>query len=89
MAIANGSVTNAKSKGESGQPCLVPRFKGKIEEDTPLARTEHTGEEYKSFIQDMFFRVSVAFLKLDNHISVLKSHTDKQYLNQFFHYEVS
>ncbi len=53
MAIASGSITNAKSKGESGQPCLVPRFKGKIEEDTPLARTEHTGEEYKSFIQDM------------------------------------
>ncbi|RXN18145.1 ubiquitin system component Cue domain containing [Labeo rohita] len=43
MAIAKGSITNAKSKGESGQPCLVPRFKGKLEEDTPFVRTEQTG----------------------------------------------
>lgn len=53
MAIGKGSITNAISKGESGLPCLVPHFKGKLEEDTHFVRTEHTGKEHKNLIQGM------------------------------------
>lgn len=53
MAIAKGSIANAKSSGESGQPCLVSLFKGKFEEAIRFTQTEDVGVEYKSLIQDM------------------------------------
>lgn len=53
MEIAKSSITNAKSRGESGQPCLLPCFKEKLEEDSPFVRTEQTGKEYQSLIQEM------------------------------------
>lgn len=41
---ANGSITIAKSKGDNGQPCLVPLVNEKESEQMPLVITAAFGQ---------------------------------------------
>lgn len=50
---ANDSITRVKSKGDRGQPCLVPRSNEKREDRVLLVGIEALGEEYESLIQRM------------------------------------
>ncbi|CAJ0949108.1 unnamed protein product [Ranitomeya imitator] len=43
---ARGSTANAKSSGDSGHPCLVPLYRPKLPDNSPLTLTLAVGEEY-------------------------------------------
>ncbi len=48
IAIANGSKTNAKMRGERGHPCLVPLCNSNRDDTMPLHNTDAWGPVYSN-----------------------------------------
>lgn len=64
--MASGSMAILNNKGESGQPCRVPRLRGKYGEWTPLVFTEADGVAYRSLTQEMKLESNPNFSKIKN-----------------------
>ena len=66
IAVANTSKTMLKRSGESGQPCLVPDFKGNVFNISPLRVKLAVGLSYIAFIMLRYVPSSSAFWRVLN-----------------------
>ena len=67
IAVAKTSKTMLNSSGESGHPCLVPDFKGKAFNFSPLRTMFAVGLSYMAFIMLRYVPSMPAFRRVFYH----------------------
>ena len=67
IAVDKTSQTMLNSNGESGQPCLVPDFRGNAFSFSPLRIMFAVGLSYMAFIISRYVPSMAAFWKVFNH----------------------
>ena len=65
--MANTSKTRLNSSGESGHPCLVPDFRGKAFNFSPLRIMFAVDLSYMAFIMLRYFPSMPGFWRVFNH----------------------